>query len=65
MPVSPSTPQHTQAVIALVAAIAVVWSVIHWRTALKVTAIALLALVIYSLAIGFHDASSLLATHHQ
>lgn len=65
MPVPPSNPQDTEAVIAVIVAIAVSWSVIHWRAALKVMLIVVLALVIYGMAAGYHEVSSLLATHHQ
>jgi hypothetical protein len=64
MPVSPSTPQDTQAAIAVLAVIIAVWSVVYWRTALKVIFILLLVLVVYGAVVGFHGASSLLATHH-
>ncbi len=65
MSVPPSSPQDTQAVVAVLVAIAVGWSVIHWRAALKVILIVVVALVVYGTVTGFHDVSSLLATHRQ
>ncbi len=64
MSVSSSTPQDTQAAIAVVVVLLAGWSVVYWRTALKVALIVVLALVAYAVIIGFHEASSLLATHH-
>ncbi len=64
MSVSSSTPQDTQAAIAVVVVLLAGWSVVYWRTALKVALIVVLALVAYAVITGFHEASSLLATHH-
>lgn len=64
MAVPPSTPQDTQAAIAVVVVVLIGWSVVYWRTALKVALIVVLALVAYAVITGFHEASSLLATHH-
>ena len=64
MPLPPTTPQDTQAAIAVLVAIGVAWSVTYWRIALKVMLIVALILIIYGAAIGFHSASALLATTH-
>lgn len=64
MPLPPSTPQDTQAAIVVLTAIVACWSVIYWRTALKVAIIVVLILVVYGIAVGIHEASALLATHH-
>lgn len=62
MPVQPSTPQDTQAAIAVLVVIAACWSVAYWRTALKAAIIAALVLVAYGVAMGYHEVSALLAT---
>ncbi|MGH3278655.1 MAG: hypothetical protein ACRDNW_05890 [Trebonia sp.] len=64
MPIPPSTPQDTQAAIAVLVAIIIGWSVFNWRIALKVALIVALILIVYGVIVGYHDASSLLATHH-
>lgn len=64
MPIPPANPQDTQAAIAVVTAVVIGWCVIYWRTALKVAVIVILILVVYGVAVGFHGASALLATHH-
>lgn len=65
MPIPPSTPQDTQAAIAVLIAIVIGCSVFYWRIAIKVALIVALILVAYGVIAGFHDASSLLATHHR
>lgn len=63
MPVPPPNPQDAQAAIAVVISVVIGWCVIYWRTALKVALIVILILIVYGVAVGFHDASSLMATH--
>jgi len=64
MPLPPSTPQDTQAAIAVVVIFVAACSVIYWRTALKVLLIVALILVMYGVVTGFQGASALLDTHH-
>lgn len=64
MPLPPTTPQDTQAAIAVLVVIVAAWSVTYWRTALKVILIVVLILIVFGVVIGFHSASVLLATQH-
>jgi hypothetical protein len=64
MPVPPTSPQDTQAAIAVLAAIATCICVVYWRTTLRVILIAVLALAVYGAVVGIHGVSSLMAAHH-
>jgi hypothetical protein len=65
MPVPPSSPQDSQAAIAIVIAIAACISVAYWRIALRVILIAVIALAVYGTVVGIHGVSSLIAAHHR
>lgn len=65
MPVPPASPQDTQAVIAVLAAIAAGLCVVYWRTALRVILILLLALAVFGAVVGADGVSSLIAAHHR
>jgi hypothetical protein len=65
MPLPPNTPQDTQAAIAVLVTIFAACLVVYWRATLKVILIVVLILIIYSVVMGFHGASALLATHHR
>jgi hypothetical protein len=64
MPVPPTSPQDTQAAIAVIVAIAAGWCIAYWRTALKVILIVVLALAVYGAGTGIHGVSSLITAHH-
>lgn len=64
MPVPPSDPQATQAVITVLAVIVAGWCVVYWRTALRVILILVLVLAVYGAVIGIHAVSSLMTTQH-
>jgi hypothetical protein len=63
MSVPPSTPQDTQAAIAVIIIIVAAWSVFYWRTAVRVAIVVLLVLVFYGVVTGMHGVASAL-THH-
>lgn len=65
MPVLPSTPQDTQATIGILIAIAAYLFIAHWRTALRVLLIVVIALTIYGAVAGIDSATSLLTLHHR
>ena len=64
MPLSPSNPQDTQALISVAVVVIAAWAVFYWRTALKVAIIVILVVVAYGVIAGVLDATSLLATRH-
>ncbi|MCW2893311.1 MAG: hypothetical protein JWO75_2800 [Actinomycetia bacterium] len=64
MPVPPTTPQDTQAAIAVFIAIAAGFCVAYWRIAVRLILIVVLALAVYGAVAGIHGVSSLMATHH-
>lgn len=64
MSVPPTTPQDTQAAIAVLLLIGAACCVIYWRTVLRIILIAVIALAIYGTVVGFGDVRSLLITHH-
>ncbi|MGH3291389.1 MAG: hypothetical protein ACRDP7_06260 [Trebonia sp.] len=64
MPVPPTSPQDTQAAIAVLAVIVAGFCVVYWRTVLRVILIAVLALAVYGAVVGIHGVSSLMAEHH-
>jgi len=65
MPLSPSNPQHIQAVITVLIAIAAWLCVAYWRIALRVILVALIGLAIYGAVAGVEGVTSLMATHHR
>jgi len=64
MPVPPTNPQDTQAVIVVFVAIAAGFCVVHWRIALRAIIILVLAFAIYGAVVGIHGVSSLVTAHH-
>jgi len=64
MPVPPTNPQDTQAVIVVLVAIAAGFCVVHWRIALRAIIILVLAFAIYGAVVGIHGVSSLVTAHH-
>lgn len=65
MPVPTSNPQDTQAVIAVVIAIAACLGAVYWRTALRVILIAAIALAVYGTVVGIDGVTSLISAHHR
>jgi hypothetical protein len=65
MPLPPSNPQHIQAVIAVLIAIAAWLCVAYWRMALRVILVVLIGLAIYGAVAGVEGVTSLVASHHR
>ena len=65
MPLPPSNPQHIQAVIAVLIAIAVWLCVAYWRLALRVILVVLIGLAVYGAVAGVEGMTSVMATHHR
>jgi hypothetical protein len=58
MPVPPSNPHDTQAVIAVLIAITMSIAVARWRTTLRVILIIVIALAIFGAIVGFEGLAS-------
>jgi hypothetical protein len=65
VPVPPSNPQNTQAVIVVLIALTACLCVAYWRTALRVILVILIALAIYGAVVGIEGVTSLVASHHR
>ena len=61
MSVPPTTPQDTQAAIAVVVVVLVACSVVYWRTALRVALALVLIILLYGTVTGMHGVLSMLA----
>jgi len=65
MPVPPSNPQETQAVVAVLIIVGACICAVYWRTALRVMLIAAIALAVYGSVVGIDAVTSLMAAHHR
>lgn len=65
MPVPPSNPQASQAVIAVLIAIAAWLCVAYWRNTLRMILAVLIALAIFGALVGIEGVTSLMASHHR
>jgi hypothetical protein len=65
MPVPPSNPQGTQAVLVVLIGIAAWLCVAYWRNTLRIIFAVLIALAIYGAVVGIEGMTSLMATHHR
>lgn len=63
MSVPPTSPQDTQAAIAVLLLIGAACCVVYWRTALRIILILVIALAVYGTVIGVGDVRSLLTAH--
>ena len=64
MSVPPTSPQDTQAAIAVLVLIATACCVVYWRTVLQIILILAIALLVYGTVAGVADVRSLLTSHH-
>jgi predicted RND superfamily exporter protein len=65
MPVPPSSPPDNHAAIGILITIATYFVVSHWRTALRVILVVVIALAVYGAVAGLHGAPPLMASHHR
>jgi hypothetical protein len=65
MPVPPSNPHDTQTVLTVLIVIAAWFSVVYWRTAVRLILIVMIALTVYGAIAGIEGMRSLTTPHHQ
>jgi hypothetical protein len=65
MPVPPTNPQGTQAVLVVLIAIAAWLCVAYWRNTLRIILAVLIALAIFGAVVGIEGVTSLMASHHR
>ena len=64
MSVPPTSPQDTQAAIAVLLLIGTACCVVYWRTALRIILILAIVLIAYGTIAGIADVRSMLTAHH-
>jgi hypothetical protein len=64
MSVPPTSPQDTQAAIAVLLLIGTACCVVYWRMALRIILVLVIVLVVYGTIAGVVDVRSLLTAHH-